>query len=46
MIRKILFKQNWVFPGMNNNVVSLIPKIQRVVSIKDYRSIVIANFKI
>jgi len=30
---------------MNNNVVSLIPKIQDVKSIKDYRPIVVANFK-
>ena len=30
---------------MNNNVVSLIPKIQGVDSIKDYRPIVVANFK-
>ena len=39
------FKQNWVLPGMNNNVVSLIPKIQGVESNKDYMSIVVANFK-
>jgi len=30
---------------MNNNVVSLIHKIKGVDSIKDYRSIVVANFK-
>ena len=30
---------------MNSNVVSLIPKIQDVDSIKDYRPIVVANFK-
>ena len=30
---------------MNNNVVSLIPKMQGAGSIKDYRSIVVANFK-
>ena len=30
---------------MNNNVVSLIPKIQGVDFIKDYRPIVVANFK-
>ncbi|XP_068483388.1 uncharacterized protein [Phaseolus vulgaris] len=39
------FKQNWVLPGMNSNVVSLIPKVQGVDSIKDYRLIVVANFK-
>jgi len=38
-------KQNWVFHGMNCNVVSLIPKIQGVKSIKDYRPIVVVNFK-
>jgi len=30
---------------MNSNVVSLIPKIQGVNSIKDYRPIIVANFK-
>ena len=30
---------------MNSNVVSLIPKIQGAESIKDYRPIVVANFK-
>jgi len=30
---------------MNSNVVFLIPKVQGVDSIKDYRSIVVANFK-
>jgi len=30
---------------MNSNVVSLIPKFQGAKSIKDYRPIVIANFK-
>ena len=30
---------------MNSNVVSLIPKIQGAGNIKDYRSIVVANFK-
>jgi len=30
---------------MNSNVVSLIPKIQGADSIKDYRPIVVANFK-
>ena len=39
------FKQNWVLPGMNSNVVSLIPKIQDANSIKDYMPIVVANFK-
>jgi len=39
------FKQNWVLPEMNSNVVSLIPKIQGVDSIKDYRPIVVTNFK-
>ena len=39
------FKQNWVLPGMNNNVVSLIPKFQGAEYIKDYRPIAIANFK-
>jgi len=35
----------WILPKMNSNVVSLIPKIQGVHSIKDYRPIVVANFK-
>ena len=39
------FKQNWVHPGINSNVVSLIPKIQGVDSIKDYKLIVVVNFK-
>jgi len=39
------FKQNWIFPRMNSNVVSLIPKIQDAESIKDYIPIVVANFK-
>jgi len=39
------FKQNWVLPRMNKNVVSLIPKIQGTDSIKDYRPIVVTNFK-
>jgi len=30
---------------MNSDVVSLIPKIQGVESIKDYKPIVVANFK-
>jgi len=30
---------------MNSNVVSLIPKFQGVESIKDYRTIVVPNFK-
>jgi len=34
-----------VVPGLNSNVVSLIPKIQGADSIKDYRPIVVANFK-
>jgi len=38
------FKQRWVLPRMNSNVVSLIPKFQGVKSIKDYRPIVVANF--
>jgi len=40
-----IFKQDWVLPGMNSNVVFFIPKIQGVDSIKDYRPIVVANFK-
>ncbi|XP_068498573.1 uncharacterized protein [Phaseolus vulgaris] len=40
-----IFKQNWVLPGMNSNVVSLIPKVQGADSIKDYKPIVVANFK-
>jgi len=39
------FKQNWVLSIMNSNVVSLIPKVQGVDSIKDYTSTVVANFK-
>ena len=39
------FKQNWVLPGMNSNVVSLIPKVQGADSIKDYRPIAVVNFK-
>jgi len=39
------FKQNWVLSGMNSNVVSLIPKFQGVESIKDYKPIVVTNFK-
>jgi len=39
------FKQNWVLHGMKSNMVSLIPKIQGVESIKDYRPIIFANFK-
>jgi len=39
------FKQNWVLPGMNSNVVSLIPKVQGTDSIQDYRPIAVANFK-
>ena len=39
------FKQSWVLPRMNNNVVSLIAKIQGANSIKDYRPIVVPNFK-
>jgi len=34
-----------VLLGMNNNVVSLIPKIQGADSIKYYRPIDVANFK-
>jgi len=40
-----IFKQNWVLPGMNSNVVSLIPKIHGHESIKAYRPIVVASFK-
>ena len=39
------FKQNWILPRMNSNVVSLIPNIQGVNSIKDVRPITNANFK-
>jgi len=39
------FKQNWVLPVMNSNVVSLIPKIQDAKSIKDFRTIIVVNFK-
>ena len=39
------FKQNLIFPRMNSNVVSLIPKFQGVESIKYYRTIAFANFK-
>ena len=39
------FKQNWVLPGLNSNMVSLILKIQGVDSIKDYILITVANFK-
>jgi len=39
------FKQNWILPRMNSNVVSLIPKILGADSIRDYRSIVVVNFK-
>ena len=39
------YKKNWVLPGMNSNVVSLIPKFLGVESIKDYRPIAITNFK-
>jgi len=39
------FNKNWILPGMNNNVVFLIPKIQGAKCIKDYRPIVVANFK-
>ena len=42
---KQFFKQKWVLPGMNTNVVSLIPKIQGAEFIKHYRPIVVANFK-
>jgi len=38
------FMHNWILHGMNNNVVSLIPKIQRVDVIKDFRPIVVADF--
>ena len=30
MLSNCFFKQNWVLFGMNNNVVTLIPKIQGV----------------
>ena len=36
------FKQIWVLPRMNSNVVSLIPKNQGVYSIKYYRPITVA----
>jgi len=39
------FKQNWILPGMNSKVVSLIPNTKGVESIKDFRPIVVANFK-
>ena len=42
---KQFFKQNWVLPGMNNNMVSLIPKIQGPESIKGYKPIAVVNFK-
>ena len=45
MLFNNFFKQIWVLRRMNNNVVSLIPKIQGVDFIKDYRPIVVANFK-
>ena len=39
------FKQKWVLPRINSNVVSLIPKIQGADPIIDYRPIVVVNFK-
>jgi len=42
---KQFFVQNWVLPKMNSNVVSLIPKVPRPESIKDFRPIAIANFR-
>jgi len=37
--------QNWILPWMNNNVVSLISKVHGADSIKDFRPIVVANFR-
>jgi len=39
------FKQSWILPAMNSNVVSLIPKISGAASVKDFRPIVVTNFK-
>ena len=39
------FKQNWILPEMNSNVVSLIPKTPSADLVKDFRSIVVTNFK-
>jgi len=41
-----IFFKKWILPKMNSNVVSLIPKIQGADSIKDFRPIVAANFKL
>ena len=45
VIVKEFFSHNWILLGMNANVVSLIPKIDGTTSIKDFRPIVVTNFK-
>jgi len=42
---KQIFSHNWVLLGMNANMVSLIPKIHGATFIKDFRPIVVANFR-
>jgi len=42
---KQFFSHNWILPRMNVNVVSLFPKIHGVTSKKDFRLIVVANFR-
>jgi len=42
---KQFFIQSWILFRMNSNIISLIPKVQDDVFIKDFRSIVVANFR-
>lgn len=40
-----IFLENWILPGMNSNMVSLIPKFPEAVRIEDFRPISLANFQ-
>lgn len=37
--------QNWILPGLNSNLVALIPKFARADRIENFRPIALANFQ-
>ncbi|PNX55219.1 hypothetical protein L195_g048846, partial [Trifolium pratense] len=39
------FHSNWIMPGLNSNLVCLVPKFKEADRIEDYRPIALANFQ-
>lgn len=38
------FKQGWILPNLNSNIITLIPKVPEAERIEQYRPIAMANF--